>query len=221
MPFFCQPVRLLIGIFAVVSMVACDQFGEAKPEQPIQFSHQNHVEKQGMACLYCHQMADKSAVATVPPVATCMNCHKYIPGSQRPEEVAKVRAYWEKQEPIPWNKVHDEPDFVYFSHKRHVKYFVGCFESKAPEQWDECKLAEGDPDGDFKADANDLDRSAQMATCAQCHGQVWTFTVGQRVASLNMGWCVTCHQKRVALEQDPAEQKKVHDRLLDCWTCHK
>ena len=29
-------------------------------------------------------------------------------------------AYWEKKEPILWNKVYDLEDYVYFNHSRHV-----------------------------------------------------------------------------------------------------
>ncbi|NQU09955.1 cytochrome c3 family protein [bacterium] len=43
--------------------------------------------------------------------------------------------------------------------------------------------------------------------CAVCHGQVNTMTQVRQVRSLEMGWCVRCHQENRA----PS----------DCWACHK
>ena len=56
-----------------------------------------------------------------------MGCHSYINPTDRPELV-KLKDYFDKGEPIPWVKVHDLPDFVYFSHKRHVTAGVQCTE---------------------------------------------------------------------------------------------
>jgi len=41
-------------------------------------------------------------------------------------EIAKVREYWERKEPIPWVKVSSMPDHVQFSHKRHIKQGIEC-----------------------------------------------------------------------------------------------
>jgi hypothetical protein len=37
-----------------------------------------------------------------------------------------VRASWQTGQPIPWNKVHDLADFVYFNHSAHVNNGIGC-----------------------------------------------------------------------------------------------
>ncbi|MBI2877192.1 MAG: cytochrome c3 family protein [Candidatus Tectomicrobia bacterium] len=96
----------------------------AAPIQPIAFSHKTHAGTYGIPCLYCHVYARRSTVAGVPSVQACFNCHKVI-GLDQPE-VLKVLNHWNKKEPIPWIKVHDLPDFVYFSHKRHVLKGVVC-----------------------------------------------------------------------------------------------
>ena len=95
-----------------------------KPEQPIKFSHQLHAGKLDLECSLCHTLADKSIRAGVPPVATCMNCHKGV-ATDRPE-VQKVIRHWEERKPIAWVKVHNLPPHVYFSHKRHIRAGVQC-----------------------------------------------------------------------------------------------
>ena len=76
--------------------------------------------------MYCHIYADRTPSAGVPSVDKCMGCHKVI-ATDKPE-IIKVAAYWERQEPIPWIKVHDVPDFVHFTHKRHIKAGLTCQE---------------------------------------------------------------------------------------------
>ncbi|MBI4516954.1 MAG: cytochrome c3 family protein [Deltaproteobacteria bacterium] len=85
--------------------------------QPIQFSHKAHIEK-GLACDACHQSVEKAAAATVPTKDTCMMCH-LAAFTDSPEE-EKVRQYADKGEEIPWRRIYQLPDHVYFSHRRHV-----------------------------------------------------------------------------------------------------
>lgn len=42
--------------------------------------------------------------------------------------------------------------------------------------------------------------------CQQCHGAVETMAEVERVESLQMGWCINCHQERQA--------------RIDCFVCH-
>ena len=81
-------------------------------EQPVPFDHRQHAWAQGIDCLYCHGGAERSAAAGVPPASTCAGCHTQAP--------LPVDA------PIPWAKVHDLPDFVYFDHSIHFAKGVGC-----------------------------------------------------------------------------------------------
>lgn len=101
-----------------------------RPEQPIKFSHIIHVQKNKMDCQYCHWSVAKASYAAIPEVETCMGCHKLIKGSN-PEsqaEIKKLDDYWAKGEPIPWVKVHVNPQHVNFNHKRHVKAGINCQE---------------------------------------------------------------------------------------------
>lgn len=116
-------------VMGAILLTTCALMGRPIPVQPIAFSHKTHAGTYGLACLYCHAYADRSIVAGVPPVQTCFGCHKIISGYDRPEiqpAIAKIVDYWRRQEPIPWIKVYDLPDFVYFSHKRHVKKGMAC-----------------------------------------------------------------------------------------------
>ncbi|HYM82129.1 MAG TPA: cytochrome c3 family protein [Candidatus Limnocylindria bacterium] len=94
------------------------------PKQPIFYSHELHAGKLGMDCLYCHTGAEKSPIANIPAVGTCMGCHK-LAATDRPE-VQKLAGYYERGEQVPWVEVYRLPDHVKFNHKRHVKAGVAC-----------------------------------------------------------------------------------------------
>lgn len=101
---------------------------EATPiEQPIQYPHNLHVSTLGIDCNYCHSGARKGAQAGVPSTRVCLGCHAMIDTTGRPE-LEKLKGYWDKGEVIPWKKVNDVPDFVYFNHKRHVTAGLNCQE---------------------------------------------------------------------------------------------
>jgi len=107
--------------------------GTAKgPAQPINFSHELHAGKLGMNCLYCHYGAEKSPIANLPPVGTCMGCHK-IAVADRPE-VQKLAGFFERNEPVPWVEVYKLPAHVKFNHERHVKAGVQCTDCHGPVQ---------------------------------------------------------------------------------------
>lgn len=99
-------------------------FPGTAPKQPIEFSHKIHATDNEIPCLYCHTQARRSTVAGAPSVYKCVGCHRVV-AKDRPQ-IRKVMSYWENGEPIPWIKVHDLPDFVYFPHKRHVQANVAC-----------------------------------------------------------------------------------------------
>jgi hypothetical protein len=94
------------------------------PIQPVKFSHEQHAGRLKMSCLYCHTGAEESSAAKIPPTQTCMNCHQAIkPDSPQLEA---VRVSWSTGKPIPWVRVHQTPDYVYFNHAAHVRRGVGC-----------------------------------------------------------------------------------------------
>lgn len=94
--------------------------------QPVKFSHEHHAGQLGIDCRYCHTSVESSAFAGIPPTKTCMNCHQEIwVGS---DVLAPVRDSYRSNASIPWQRVHNLPDFVYFDHSVHVNRGVGCVE---------------------------------------------------------------------------------------------
>lgn len=93
-------------------------------EQPVEFDHRHHVGDDGIQCLYCHSLAEKSPTAGIPPTELCMGCHAQIWNESALLEPVR-RSYFSGQ-PIRWNRVHDLPDFVFFNHSIHVAGGVDC-----------------------------------------------------------------------------------------------
>ena len=112
-------IGLVLGYYANAAF-----YPGTTPEQPINFSHRIHAGDFEIPCMYCHTQARRSISAGVPSVNKCVGCHNEI-ATDRPQ-IKKVINYFENKEPIPWVKVHDLPDFVYFPHKRHVQADVAC-----------------------------------------------------------------------------------------------
>ena len=92
--------------------------------QPIAYSHKIHVTGYKMNCRFCHSSTNKSQFANLPSVEKCMMCHRSI-ATDHPE-VKKVAQYWKEKKPIPWNKVIDVPNHVYFPHKKMVNAGIPC-----------------------------------------------------------------------------------------------
>jgi len=123
-----------------------------RPDQPVPFSHQHHVAGLGIDCRYCHTSVENSSFAGIPPTKTCMNCHSQIwTGAPLLEP---VRASFRNNESLHWTRVHDLPDFVYFSHEIHINKGVGCKSCHGPV--DEMPLM-------YQAG------SLQMEWCLDCH----------------------------------------------------
>ncbi len=123
-----RSVSVLVGFAAAtVLLVMVGRQSNARgpgPQQPIPFSHAQHAGTYEIACQYCHRQAARSAVAGIPSVRTCLDCHRGLEGPAA--EQTQLVAAWENQEAIAWRKVYDLPDHVYFSHKRHVRVGVPC-----------------------------------------------------------------------------------------------
>lgn len=134
--------------------------------QPIAFSHPIHTSKLGLECTYCHVNADKSSRATVPAMKICMNCHDKAVTDRT--EIQKLTTYWKRKEPVPWNRIHQLPWHVYFTHKRHIKAGIDCSVCHGfVKTMDVVKQV----------------RSLEMGWCVSCHRR--------NSASTD---CLTCHK---------------------------
>lgn len=92
----------------------------------VPFDHTIHAGKYGIPCLDCHVFADKSPVAGIPSGRKCMGCHKFV--DKENPAVQTLAAHVEAGEPLRWQRVFSIPDFVYFSHRMHVRANVACAE---------------------------------------------------------------------------------------------
>jgi hypothetical protein len=120
-------VLLLVAVLAVVVVVALIFLTNrtvASPEQPIPFSHRNHVEARDIACAHCHRGADTGMVAGIPELEVCMGCHAFV-GLQQPG-VQTLRDHFERQEPVQWVRLTRVPDHVVFYHSPHIRAGVDC-----------------------------------------------------------------------------------------------
>jgi cytochrome c7-like protein len=140
-------------------------------EQPVPFSHQHHVAGLGLDCRYCHTSVENSNFAGIPPTKTCMNCHSEI--WTNADILEPVRASYRNGTPIWWTKLHDLPDYVYFSHEIHINKGIGCASCHGPI--DEMPLTY-------------QHASLQMEWCLDCHRNPAKNIrpVGDPI--FNMGW---------------------------------
>jgi hypothetical protein len=123
---------VLTGLIVIAVGVTLDQLQRSpwvtrqgqRPEQPVPFSHKHHVQGLGLQCQYCHVSVEKSSYAGIPPTKTCMNCHAQI--WTNAQLLEPVRNSWATNQSLVWTKVHDLPDYAYFSHEIHVNKGLGC-----------------------------------------------------------------------------------------------
>jgi hypothetical protein len=113
----------LVFLAAAILLFPGPASAETVP-QPIAFSHKIHVTDYGLNCRFCHSSTNKSQYANLPSVEKCMMCHRSV-ATEKPE-VKKVAQYWNEKKPIPWNKVIDVPNHVYFPHRKMVNGGIAC-----------------------------------------------------------------------------------------------
>ena len=140
-------VGIIMGYYANAAF-----FAGTSPEQPIQFSHRIHAGENQIPCMYCHVQARRSISAGVPSVNKCMGCHNEV-ATDRPQ-IRLLASYWASQEPIPWIKVHDLPDFVHFTHKRHIAAGIECQTCHGPVE---------------TMDVVSREAPLKMGLCLNCH----------------------------------------------------
>jgi hypothetical protein len=123
---------VLTGLIVIAVGVTLDELQRSpwvtrqgqRADQPVPFSHKHHVTGLGLQCQYCHVTVEKSSYAGIPPTKTCINCHAQI--WTNAQLLEPVRASWATGQSLAWTRVHDLPDYVYFSHEIHVNKGLGC-----------------------------------------------------------------------------------------------
>lgn len=159
-------VLVVATVLAAVTTLAFVQAqGEESPPpaleptvQPIAFPHDTHAGEFQIDCQYCHFSADRSVDAGIPPVASCMGCHTVIQGRNYPEEVNKLRDFWQRGEPIPWVRIYKVADHVKFPHMRHVAADAGNLECQECHGIvEEMEVIE------------EVEQPLKMGWCVECH----------------------------------------------------
>lgn len=190
------------------------------PEQPIAFSHAVHACEQEIDCEYCHSSASKSKHAGIPSSNVCMNCHKGVKTGSTDEGTADIAKIYDAigfdpveasyidgegnsghslpqdsydGDPIQWNKVHNLPDHVYFSHQQHVD--VGGVD---------CRNCHG-PVESYTV--------GRVATNDLINGQDFTGLIKLEKPTLTMGWCIECHSKAKIDLASSDYYEEMHDRM--------
>lgn len=119
--------------------------------QPIPFSHRQHMAA-GMKCDACHQPAGTSGKMEIPGVATCMACHQTIKADS--PTIRKLARIQSDDEVLSWNRIYSLPEFVHFSHRRHMEAHVSCAVCHGPVE-----------DRDVLWQEKDI----SMVACVNCH----------------------------------------------------
>lgn len=172
-------------------------------EQPVPFSHQHHVGILGIDCRYCHTSVEKSAFAGLPATEICMNCHSQIwVGSQMLEP---VRASYQSNEPLRWQRVYNLPGFVYFDHSIHVHKGIGC--SSCHGQIDQMPLAYQVP-------------TLLMDWCLECHRHPER-QIRPRAEVFNMRYQPPDNQIDLGRQLCKLYDVKQPLQITSCTTCHR
>jgi hypothetical protein len=179
--------------------------GQGMPvDQPIQFSHEHHVNALGIDCRYCHTSVETSSFAGIPPTETCMTCHSQI--WRDSPMLAPVRDSLRDNKPIAWNKVHRVPDYAYFNHSVHVNKGVGC--ASCHGRVDEMPLV-------WKASP------LTMEWCLECH-RAPEKNLRPKDKVFDMAWTAGGDAEQLALGRDLVMKNHIPiHRLTDCSTCHR
>jgi hypothetical protein len=167
-------------------------------DQPVVFDHRHHTQDDGIDCRYCHNTVDRAANAGIPSTDLCMGCHNQI-WNQSPMLEPVRRSYFSRM-PIPWNRVHDLPDFVYFDHSVHVNHGVGCVSCHGR--------------------VDQMARVYQVASltmdwCLDCH-RAPEARLRPAAQITNLGWNDRHDESSMELARELGVQ-----RLTHCSTCHR
>ncbi|PYV86419.1 MAG: hypothetical protein DMG05_19755, partial [Acidobacteria bacterium] len=91
--------------------------------QPIPFSHKRHSQA-GMKCDACHQKLETGEQLQIPGGAECMRCHQNI--LKDTAVIQKLGQLEKEGQPLSWTRLYQLPEFVFFSHEKHMNGKVDC-----------------------------------------------------------------------------------------------
>lgn len=192
-------VALPVGLMAWVR--APFTTGQAEPlPQPLSFDHRHHISDEGIDCRYCHATVERAPTAGMPTTARCMGCHSQVWNDS--PLLSPVRGSYFSGAPIPWRRVYQLPDFVYFDHSIHLAKGVGC--ESCHGRVDEMAAVYQVP-------------PLTMGWCLDCHRNP-TPHLRPREELTTMGW--EPRGDRAELGRELARSYQVRS-LTYCTTCHR
>jgi hypothetical protein len=180
--------------------------------QPIEFSHKTHIEKGEIACEFCHIYARRSINSGAPVMASCFGCHRVIAGSdedpqkakKNQEAIKKLLEYQSKLTSIPWKKIHDLPDFVHFSHKRHIQVGFDCTE------------CHGEINQHDVLSIETMITDLSMGWCMKCHKEGRPAVDGEIAGPVR-----ATRGGKIVSESGPKQPDEILLGSKDCTICHK
>jgi hypothetical protein len=93
------------------------------PEQPIPYSHKQHLAF-GLKCAECHTNPEPGKLMTFPDTAKCMQCHVTIAKDQ--PSIQKTAQYAASNQQIAWVRVYKVIPGVTWTHRAHLAAGVKC-----------------------------------------------------------------------------------------------
>lgn len=178
-----------------------------KPVQPVPYSHKLHAGQLGIDCRYCHNTVEVADHAAIPPAATCMNCHSLIKstaaGMPKAAMIDPIReAATNPDKPVEWVRVHQLPDYAYFTHQAHVAAGIGC--ASCHGRVDQMVVVE-------------MEQPLSMGWCLECHRDPRPHLRPLDQVT-NMNW--DPEDTAYDADRDPQRQRKVNPPL-HCSGCHR
>jgi hypothetical protein len=168
-------IAVLIAALSLLSIVAFGIFyTQQSPEQPIQFTHQIHVNL-GVQCLYCHPGASTGPVAGLPTLTKCWGCHQNIAKTDTSPRLAVLKDYVLNNRDIAWIPVAHVPDFVHFRHRPHIAAGLNC--ERCHGDMSQVEIAENPQvmnmgwclDCHRERAGDDVEKLTKLTDCGTCH----------------------------------------------------
>jgi hypothetical protein len=149
-------MRVLIAVCAL-ALAAGAQVYQSKEQklprqvapQPVPFSHKLHA---ATPCAQCHSTTTRGDRAGLPQASGCMLCHRAV--KRESPEIRKLAALAKSGERLRWVRVYRVPEYVFFSHAKHVSAGLECRACHGP-------VAE--------RDVLAQEVSTSMTACMNCH----------------------------------------------------
>jgi hypothetical protein len=172
-------------------------------EQPVQFDHRHHVGDEAIDCRYCHYTVEESPSAGMPSTTVCLSCHAQV--WNKSPYLQEVREKFFTDQPIPWVRVHNLPEHVYFNHSIHVNKGVGCVtcHGRVDEMGAIYQVA-----------------PLTMSWCLECHRNPGPNLRPAEFITSTTWVPPEDAAKRAALQEELTQKYDIHART-SCDTCHR